>query len=231
LEVYTTHIPKTTPQDVLDLEFLVAQSLNFEFVVWHAHRSLWGIWLDVQVLKTDHLDFDRILLFVLQKLQGINENWDISLYDIALKHVRASRLSDAELIYPPSQIALAALSLANPELASQWIKARVTDVAGMDDLKQVLDRVQSMITLQGQPPSVDDVREVDRRLRLCKNPEKVVGSKAYLAKQMNDERIAAEKRSKKTAESNKAMEGDDPFGTELKSKGLVDYEDDDDDED
>lgn len=49
LETYTTHIPKTAPSDVLDLEFLVAQSLNFEFTVWHAHRALWGIWLDLQV--------------------------------------------------------------------------------------------------------------------------------------------------------------------------------------
>jgi cyclin H len=49
LERYTTRIPKTTPADVLDLEFLVAQSLGFEFAVWHAHRALWGIWLDIQV--------------------------------------------------------------------------------------------------------------------------------------------------------------------------------------
>jgi cyclin H len=49
LETYTTRIPKTAPSDVLDLEFLVAQSLNFEFTVWHAHRALWGIWLDLQV--------------------------------------------------------------------------------------------------------------------------------------------------------------------------------------
>jgi cyclin H len=49
LEAYTAHIPRTVPSDVLDLEFLVAQSLNFEFVVWHAHRALWGIYLDVQV--------------------------------------------------------------------------------------------------------------------------------------------------------------------------------------
>jgi cyclin H len=49
LETYTTHIPNTTPSDVLDLEFLVAQSLGFEFAVWHSHRALWGIWLDLQV--------------------------------------------------------------------------------------------------------------------------------------------------------------------------------------
>jgi hypothetical protein len=49
LDDYTSHIPKTVPADVLDLEFLVAQSLGFEFAVWHAHRALWGIRLDMEV--------------------------------------------------------------------------------------------------------------------------------------------------------------------------------------
>ena len=49
LESYASHIPRTSPSDVLDLEFLVAQSLGFDFAVWHPHRALWGIWLDVQV--------------------------------------------------------------------------------------------------------------------------------------------------------------------------------------
>jgi hypothetical protein len=49
LEAYTGNIPKTSPNDVLELEFLLAQSLSFEFAVWHAHRSMWGLWLDLQV--------------------------------------------------------------------------------------------------------------------------------------------------------------------------------------
>jgi cyclin H len=49
LESYTSNIPRTNASDVLDLEFLVAQSLAFEFAVWHAHRALWGIGIDIQV--------------------------------------------------------------------------------------------------------------------------------------------------------------------------------------
>lgn len=51
LDSYTSRIPKTAPSDVLDLEFLVAQSLGFDFAVWHAHRALWGLWLDIQVCR------------------------------------------------------------------------------------------------------------------------------------------------------------------------------------
>lgn len=74
VEAYVTHIPKTTPQDVLDLEFLVAQSLNFEFTVWHAHRSLWGIWLDIQVhmlLTLDLLNLFSLFYRRYRELMGI----------------------------------------------------------------------------------------------------------------------------------------------------------------
>lgn len=49
LESYAAHIPRTESADVLELEFLVAQSLGFDFAVWHPHRALWGAWLDLQV--------------------------------------------------------------------------------------------------------------------------------------------------------------------------------------
>jgi len=125
---------------------------------------------------------------------------------------------------------LAAFALANADLALQWIATKLSQPADVDGLKQVVNHIQFLISSQGQPPSVDAVREVDRRLRLCKNPEKVVGSKAYLAKKLDDERIAEEKRNKKLADSQQATTNEygDPFGNELKPKGLVDYDDDDD---
>ncbi len=80
----------------------------------------------------------------------------------------------------------------------------------------MLEEIQSVIAQQGLPPDVESVREVDRRLKLCKNPEKVVGSKAYLVRKKEEERIAEEKRTKK-AELQKAAMNDeqDPFGTNL----------------
>jgi cyclin H len=76
-------------------------------------------------------------------------------------------------------------------------------------------------------PGVDMIREVDRRLKLCKNPEKVVGSSAYLAKKAEGERLAAEKRTKKADEIRTNMIGGDPFGSEL---GAITLDDDDDDD-
>lgn len=151
------------------------------------------------------------------------------LYDTALGHIRASRLTDAELIYTPSQIALAAFALTLPEIASQWLAAKLpTEVT---NLKKATEDIMFMITTHGQPPNIEAVREVDRRLKLCKNPEKVVGSKAYLARKQDEERISEEKRHKKAAETQRSVDEEDVFGNELgqKRQGLVDYDDDDDD--
>lgn len=65
---------------------------------------------------------------------------------------------------------------------------------------------------------MESVRTVDRRLKLCKNPEKEPGSKAYLAKKAEEERKAEEKRNKKADEVRRAMEDGDPFGDELNGK-------------
>ena len=102
--------------------------------------------------------------------------------------------------------------------------------ADFSNLSQVIDDIKRLITSQGHTPDVESVREVDRRLRICKNPEKVIGSKAFLARKLEEERVAEEKRSKKAAEMQGAS-NNDPFGNELSNTRqlLVDYDDDDDD--
>ncbi|KAK7064391.1 CYCLIN domain-containing protein, partial [Favolaschia claudopus] len=214
LEAYTNNIPKTSPSDVLDLEFLVAQSLGFEFAVWHSHRALWGIWLDLQTVPN------------VPPERAASQS---EVYDAALRHVRASRLSDAELIFTPSQIALASLSIASPALAAEWAETKLTpDSTNMTMLQGTLASIRVLIEAASQPVDVEAVRGVDLRLKLCKNPEKVVGSKAYLAKKAEEDRKAEEKRKRK-GDAEKALADGDPFGDELAGR-LVDYEDDDDDD-
>jgi cyclin H len=147
-----------------------------------------------------------------------------------LNHVRASRLTDAELIYTPSQIALAAFSIAWPEIASQW--AATKEPAELNGLSQVNEDIKLMITSCGRAPNIESVREVDRRLKLCKNPEKVIGSKAYLARKREEDQKLEEKRNKKVGSQKKGMDESDPFGIELSQRrtGLVDYDDDDEDD-
>ncbi|KAH9937569.1 cyclin-like protein [Fomitopsis serialis] len=208
VDTYTSRIPKTQPSDVLDLEFLVAQSLGFDFAVWHAHRALWGMSLDVQAIpETTREEVHRA-------------------YQIALNHVRASRLTDAELLFTPAQIALACLSTASPHLAVSWARLKLADQA--DALLSGIEPIKAMVGAHGALPNLEAVRDVDRRLKLCKNPEKVVGSRAYLKKQGEAEQKADEKRRRKAAAVRKAMEEGDPFGSELAGDGGMEDDDDDD---
>lgn len=172
---------------------------------------------------------------VMQSLPDITEALrPPQVYEIALKHVRASRFTDAELIYTPSQIALASLSLASPLLSEKWMDSKMPpDSVAARSYRQSLEcsssAIGDMILRDAQPPDVETAREVDRCLKLCKNPEKVVGSKAYLARQAVEERRAEEKRNKKARDVHKITEGDDPFGCELVegSKGPHDIDEDD----
>ena len=92
-----------------------------------------------------------------------------------------------------------------------------------------IQEIKDIILQNGDVPSVEVVREIDRRLKLCKNPEKIVGSKAYLAKKAKEEKEAEGKRLKKAEAIRKAMENDDPFGDELsgQAKEIAALDDDD----
>jgi cyclin H len=78
-------------------------------------------------------------------------------------------------------------------------------------MRKTVESIKDLIQRTGDVPPLEVVREVDRRLRLCKNPEKVPGSKAWLARKAEEERLQAEKRNRKAEASRRAMDADDPF--------------------
>jgi len=158
---YAARIPKTTPDDVLSLEFPVAQALNFEFAVWHPHRALWGLFLDAQTLSPPP-----------------DPNSLHSAYNAALADVRRSRLSDVDALYAPAQVAFACLHRADKELAERWLAAKVERGVKPDIPHTVVDEVLNLVDAEGMSPSTDVVRDVDKRLKQCKNPETIPGSRA-----------------------------------------------------
>lgn len=162
----------------------------------------------------------------LQTVPGVTRDEARRAHQAALVHVRASRFTDAEFIFAPSQIAFACMSLAAPQVAASWARLRFPQTA--DTLLSTTEPIKEMVLAQGSSPDVEAVRNVDRRLKLCKNPEKVVGSRAYVKKQEEAERRAEEKRRRKAAKVRKAMEEGDPFGSELAGNGGIEDDDDDD---
>jgi cyclin H len=119
--------------------------------------------------------------------------------------------------------------MASAQLATEWAESKFPPGSpSLSTLQSTLGSITTLIEAAAHPVDVERVRGVDLRLKLCKNPEKVVGSKAYLAKKAEEDRKAEEKRNRKVIEVEKAMAEGDPFGDELAGR-LVDYDDDDDD--
>lgn len=120
--------------------------------------------------------------------------------------------------------------MASPELVAEWAESKFPPGSpSLSKLQTTLASIRTLIETASRPVDVESVRGVDLRLKLCKNPEKVVGSKAYLAKKAQEDKKAEEKRNRKAVDVQKAMTEGDPFGDELAGR-LVDYDDDDDDD-
>lgn len=107
----------------------------------------------------------------------------------ALQNLRASRLTDAEFIYTPSQIALACFRLANPELVDRFLEWRY-DTADADEVEvhgppygmergrlgQVLSDVGALVQEGLVELDLKVIKGIDKRLKSCTNPEKVPGT-------------------------------------------------------
>ena len=102
----------------------------------------------------------------------------------AQPYIASSRQTDLELLYAPSQIALACLSLAAPSLVATYLKAKHPGLEGQlerDRLQQIIQDVgREIVRSQGESVDMTRVKEIDRRLRTCSNPEKIPGSALYV---------------------------------------------------
>ncbi|KAF8609245.1 cyclin-like protein [Ceratobasidium sp. AG-I] len=195
LDYYVSKLPsgKTSAQDVLDLEFLVAQSLSFEFTVWHAHKALWGVALD------------------LQSIPELDQESAKRVHAASLAHMRAARLTDAELIYTPSQIAVACVYLADAQMAETYLSSK-----GSGNVLATIQEIANIIQQKGQGVDVGLVKGIDRRLKLCKNPERVPGTKLFEARQAKTDAAADKKRSLKAASTQESLRSQDElFGPSI----------------
>ena len=172
---------KTTPEEILSLEFLVSQSLHFEYKVHHAHLAGHGLSLDMEVrhLLPDEVIGTRAEYWISQTANIPSATIDAA-WTRAKALIRVSRLTDAEFIYTPSQIALAAFRLADATAVDNWLglkEPRSGAVEGEkmehDALRECLIEIGELM-LEAERKGVDTeaVREVDVRLRWARNPEK-----------------------------------------------------------
>ncbi|WVO16712.1 hypothetical protein L204_104393 [Cryptococcus depauperatus] len=232
VDVFVSKIPKLSADDVLEKEFLVAQSLGFEFWVRGPHKPLRGWGLELQ----DQLDPPAEMI--------------LKALPIALNYLSTSYLTDAELIFTPSQISLACWRMADKMLVESFLEQRYTTAFsntgipnGMTDdkssekddgedegtlndsyqyplygltrsrLLEILDQIQEMISSTEGDIDLKKVKEIDKRLRQCANPEKIPGTALYIRRKQEKETAEkADKVAKSLKAQASAMENDVFFG-------------------
>ncbi|KAK8853355.1 hypothetical protein IAR55_004059 [Kwoniella newhampshirensis] len=206
IDDFISKFSKLTPADVLDTEFLVAQSLGFEFWVRSGEKALRGWSLDMQNQPNSPLDLIQKAL------------------PIALAHLSSSLLTDAEFIYTPSQISLACIRLANQSLIDSFLNERYASLSKNDEdglpygieragLVGILEKIERMIGDGGEEMGLKKVKEVDKRLKQCTNPEKIPGTALYMKwKQEKEVSEAAAKAAKTLKAATAAADRDMVFG-------------------
>ncbi|GAA6012916.1 hypothetical protein JCM11491_006225 [Sporobolomyces phaffii] len=198
---------KTPPVDILSLEFLVSQSLKFEYKVHHAHLALNGILLDLQTCP------------------GVDASTVASAASKAQSYLRSSRHTSAELVYSPSQIALACLDLVSPPLVESYLASKEARHGAQADsnrsappplertqMTRLLQEVGALVThIQKNPVAKDRVKDVDKRLKWARNPEKDPSSALYKKRKREEEEEKERKEREKAAKRPKAEDDGSVF--------------------
>lgn len=143
-------------------------------------------------------------------------------------------MTDAEFLYTPSQIALAAFHMADPPLAERWLGSKLALVkdsklkkgSGDDNAKQedaavsisadnllrdVVDPLVGLAEKGRRAVDIQAVREVDRRLKYCHNPEKDPNSSLYKKREREREEEESRKRQRKLDDAKARAGPEDPF--------------------
>ncbi|KAF4830493.1 Cyclin CCL1 [Colletotrichum tropicale] len=179
LAKFADKFPNTSEEEILAGEFLLCQGVRFAFDVRHPFRALEGAILELR--RYPDLEKSRVETAHLR----------------AREYLKFSSLvTDAYFHYTPSQIMLAALSLADRELAEKFVQgafapphngegAHKTDPTPRSDLRdKVMGTIESCRELLatepperleeywGQPESTKLIRPLLRKLKKCRDPDR-----------------------------------------------------------
>jgi cyclin H len=189
VDVFIKKFSKMSQADILDTEFLVAQSLGFEFWIRGPEKALRGWALELQAIP---VDLTKMVAEAKKSAPDANSNAAQAALPKAIEHLVASRMTDLEFTHTPSQISLGAWYLSSEDLVMSYIDWRYTKRNGetmteeqTDNLpfgstkERLLEIVQDVAAvIKGSEVDLDmkKVKEVDKRLKGCTNPEKIPGT-------------------------------------------------------
>lgn len=136
-------------KEILELEFVVMQSLLFSLSAQSAFSPLHGFYLDIQT-----------------SLPQVPTPTVGSLYDGARKYVSQSFLCDANFLFTPPQISLAAMMCTNSQVTEQYLRVKMSDP---EQYKLTTKLVQDCVDLlqKVDKPTLEYVKEIGKKLQSC----------------------------------------------------------------
>ena len=101
---FSNAIPKTSPESILQYEYLILDTMRFTLMCHHPLRPLYGFYLDIQNVLIK-LDFNRLCKD----------------YEASKTIIEESIFTDAQFLYTPPQIALAALYIVDDVVCMRYL--------------------------------------------------------------------------------------------------------------
>ncbi|XP_041021994.1 cyclin-H1-1-like [Juglans microcarpa x Juglans regia] len=145
-------------QLILNNEMIVYQSLEFDLIVYAPYRSIDGFLNDME-------EFCRVKDDQLHMLKALHET--------ARMEVDKIMLTDAQLLFPPGQLALAALRCSNGvhqvidfERYLRNILSRQSSAHNVSELIESLNAIDSWVK-RYKFPSEKDLKHINRKLKSC----------------------------------------------------------------
>lgn len=157
IDKFCAALPRTDRQKVLDIEFLVLQSLKFTLSVFNPFKSLHGFYLDLQATLPD-IGLDNL---------G-------RVHDQARAFISQSLISDAQFLYTPPQIALAAMFSVDAATTTLYLTSKLIGEGSHMSIDHLLAIIKNCVTEMQRLdlPSSDVGKSIDKKLHLCLNPKK-----------------------------------------------------------
>ncbi|KAI8624736.1 cyclin ccl1 [Xylariaceae sp. FL1651] len=167
LQKFADKFPDTTGEEVLAAEYVLCQGIRFAFDVRHPYRALEGAIMELRRLG----DFDENRI-----IRAHQKTRDILKF--------SPLLTDAYFHYTPSQIMLAALSMADEGLMQRMLREAFAG-QGESAKNRVLEVIQNCrAMLEKEAPErralywdasaiTETMRPLKKKLRKCRDPDRV----------------------------------------------------------
>ncbi|KAG9234437.1 cyclin-like protein [Amylocarpus encephaloides] len=221
LTKFAEAIDKTRPEDVLASEFLLTQGLRFTFDVRHPFRALEGAVMEMNGIASGVIPYNTD---VGERPQNMGRRVKTA-HGKAREYLKTSALlTDVYFHYTPSQIMMATLLIADQELTHWYIASKIflDDLAGhkiLATLAECACMLQAIEpTVQAPPEERKAAGALSKKLKKCRNPEKIDLVALQRVKREGDGKVDEKIIKKRKLEREQsAKEGEDLFGPSLKN--------------